>query len=55
VLPRSPPIDDTMMMLPLRRSIICGATRLISQWLADDVVVQDLAELLVADAGQCGP
>jgi hypothetical protein len=43
-----------MMMLPAPARI-CGTTICTSQWLADDVVVQDLAELLVADAGQCGP
>ena len=33
VLPRRPPIDDTMMIEPLLRSIICGTVMLISQWL----------------------
>ncbi|MNN28586.1 hypothetical protein D3C81_1421640 [compost metagenome] len=31
--PRRPPIDDTMMIEPSLRSIICGATIWISQWL----------------------
>ena len=31
--PRSPPIDETMMIEPPLRSIMPGTTALISQWL----------------------
>jgi hypothetical protein len=47
--PRSPPIDETMMMLPSRRAHLSGAHRLHQPVVGDDVVVQNLAELLIAD------